>query len=128
MAHYAKVLNGKVTKVVVADEFSNLVDGTAGKWIQTSYNTKGGIHYDPNTGKPSGDQSKAIRYNYAGVGHSYDKVNDAFIPPKPYDSWLLNTETYTWEAPIAEPEDNNTYRWVEDSGQWEITGLNAKIS
>lgn len=128
MAHYAKVLNGKVTKVIVANDSTNLVDGTAGKWIQTSYNTQGGVHYDSSTGKPSADQSKALRFNYAGVGHSYDKVNDAFIPPKPYDSWLLNTDTYTWEPPIAEPEDNNTYRWVESDGQWEIIGLNAKIS
>ena len=80
MAHYAKVVNGIVTKVIVAeaDFFKTFVDDTAGAWIQTSYNTRGGIHYEPNSNTPSSDQSKALRKNYAGVGFTYDSDNDAF--------------------------------------------------
>ena len=105
MAHYAKIKNGKVTKVIVAesDFINSFIDGQPGKWIQTSYNTRGGVHYDPDTGLASSDQSKALRKNFAGIGYTYDLGKDAFIPPKPHNSWTLNEETCLWQAPIAKP-------------------------
>ena len=95
MAHYAKVVNGIVERVIVAEAefFDTFVDDTPGKWIQTSYNTRGGIHYEPNSNTPSSDQSKALRKNYAGVGFNYDSDNDAFYERQPYASWKLNTTT-----------------------------------
>ena len=88
MAHYAKVKQGKVVKVIVAeaDFFDNFVDDSPGTWIQTSYNTRGGVHYEPNSNTPSEDQSKALRGNYAGPGYNYDKTLDAFYPAQPYNS------------------------------------------
>ena len=100
MSHYAKIENNLVVQVnVVEDEFfySN-PDRYEGKWVKTSYNTRGGIHYDPNSGQPSNDQSKSLRKNYAGIGYTYDEERDAFIPPKPSEgNWILNEETCLWE-------------------------------
>lgn len=90
---------------------------------RTSYNTKGGIHYDPETGLPSEDQSKSFRKNYAGIGYSYDSERDAFIPPKPYDSWILNEETCIWEAPVSYPNDNKYYEWNEEIKDWVLVEL-----
>lgn len=123
MAHYAKVINGGVVSIRVAEPefFDTFVDSSPGEWVQTSYNTRGGIHYDQ-SGNPSADQSKALRKNYAGVGYSYDKDRDAFIPPQPFPSWTLNEQTCLWEAPVAMPSDGNRYTWNEDSGAWvEVT-------
>jgi hypothetical protein len=121
MAHFAKVVNELVTEIIVAESefFESFVDTSPGEWIQTSYNTKAGVHYNPETGEPSADQSKALRKNYAGVGYSYDRVLDAFIPPKQYASWILNTETCLWEAPTSMPTDGNSYRWNESVLEWE---------
>lgn len=124
MSHYAKVVNGTVTKVIVAEPefFKTFVDSSAGEWIQTSYNTRGGIHYDPATGKPSADQSKALRKNYAGKGFSYDQGLDAFIPPCPFESWTLNETSCLWNAPVAMPSDGKPYNWNESTKQWtEVT-------
>ena len=129
MGHYAKVVNGKVTKVIVAEAsfFNNFVDDSPGKWIQTSYNTRGGVHYQPNSGTPSEDQSKALRGNYAGIGYTYDSSLDAFYAPQPYSSWNLNTSSYSWEAPVAYPSGDATgsytgsYQWDEDLINW-VTG------
>lgn len=120
MGHYAKILNGKVINVIVAkaDYFDNFVDTSPGKWIKTSYNTRGGIHYVPNTDTPSEDQSKALRKNFAGIGYTYDAVKDAFIPPKPYNSWTLNDQTCLWQAPVAYPNDGNFYYWDEENLSW----------
>jgi len=120
MGHYAKVLDGKVTKVIVAeaDFFNNFVDDSPGEWIKTSYNTKGGVHYDPETGSPSADQSKALRKNYAGLDYIYDSENDAFYEPQPFESWTLNTSTFLWEAPVPYPTDGQNYRWDEDTTSW----------
>jgi hypothetical protein len=129
MAHYAKVNNGKVEQVIVAEVefFNTFVDSSPGTWLQTSYNTRGGIHYEPNSNNPSSDQSKALRKNYAGIGYSYDQARDAFIPPKPFNSWILNENTCGWEAPVAMPEltqeqiDNkNYYAWNESIINWEL--------
>jgi len=120
MAHYAKVQDGLVTKVIVAEAefFDTFVDSSPGEWIQTSYNTRGGIHYNPETGEPSADQSKALRKNYAGIGYTYNAQLDAFIPPKPFASWVLDEETCLWNAPIARPEGN--YTWNEDEQSWDL--------
>jgi hypothetical protein len=119
MAHYAKVLDNLVTQVIVAEEdfFKIFVDSSPGEWIQTSYNTYGGIHYNPDTKQPSEDQSKALRKNYAGVGFTYDIIKDVFIPPKPFASWVLDEETCLWNAPVERPEGN--YGWNEDILNWE---------
>jgi hypothetical protein len=77
-----------------------------------------GVHYQPNSNTPSDDQSKALRKNYAGVGFSYDAQKDAFIPPKPYASWVLNETTCLWEAPTPYPDDGGVYRWDEDTTSW----------
>jgi hypothetical protein len=120
MGHYAKVVNGIVTKVIVAEPefFDNFVDDSAGEWIQTSYNTRGGIHYQPDTDIPSDDQSKALRKNYAGIGYSYDANRDAFIPSKPYDSWVLDEASCLWNAPTPYPDDDKNYDWDEPTQQW----------
>ena len=120
MAHYAKVLNGIVEKVVVAEPsfFDKFIDTTPGQWIQTSFNTRGGIHYDPITGKP--DDGIPLRKNYAGTGFTYDKSRDAFIPPQPYPSWTLNEETCLWDSPVPYPEDGNAYIWNEETQTWNL--------
>jgi hypothetical protein len=115
MAHYAKIKDGVVTEVIVAEAnfFDTFVDDSPGEWIQTSYNTRGGVHYDPETGEPDG--GVAIRKNYAGIGYTYDASKDAFIPPKIYNSWTLNEESCLWEAPVAHPNDGNLYQWNEEA-------------
>lgn len=120
MAHYAKVERGVVTQVIVAEAefFDTFVDTAPGEWVQTSYNTRGGIHYNTETKEPDG--GIALRKNYAGVGFTYDKNKDAFIPPQPYNSWLLNEDTCLWEAPIAYPTDGGNYIWNEGLGDWEV--------
>ena len=123
MAHY-----------VVLDSNNIVVNGFVGRdenedgvnWEQyysakrTSYNTRGGVHYDPDTNKPSADQSKAFRKNYAGIGYTYDEARDAFIPPQPFPSWTLNESTCLWEAPVPYPDDNQMYLWNEETQQWDV--------
>mgnify|MGYP003121633599 CR=1 FL=1 len=123
MAHFAKVLDGKVVRVIVAEpEFiETFIDSSPGTWIQTSYNTHGGIHYEPNSTTPREDQSGALRYNYAGIGYLYDPVADAFYEPQPYPSWTLNTSTYLWEPPVAYPTDNEKYDWNEETQNWVLS-------
>lgn len=126
MSYYAKVVKNTVVSVIRADAsfFDDFIDDSPGKWIQTSYNTRGGVHYDPDTGLPSDDQTKALRYNYASIGYMYDTEYDAFYPPKIHDSWVLNTETFLWEAPIPEPDYNgstHSAEWDEENTQWVIT-------
>jgi len=121
MAHFAKIENGVVVQVNVVDEefFTNNPDRYQGQWVQTSYNTHGGVHYNPETNEPSEDQSKALRKNYAGIGFSYDEDKDAFIPPKPFNKWILNEDTCLWESPIPYPQDGKDYMWNENKGEWE---------
>jgi hypothetical protein len=87
---------------------------------RTSYNTKGGIHYEVDNNTPSEDQSKVFRKNYAGIGYTYDEQRDAFIPPKPYDSWIINEDTCLWESPIPYPNDGNMYEWNEETLSWDL--------
>ena len=110
MSHFAKVVDGKVTQVIVAESefFDTFVDSSPGEWIQTSYNTVGNQHPE---GRP-------LRKNYAGVGYTYDAVRDAFIPPQPFASWLLNDDTCLWEAPVAMPADGKAYEWEEATTSW----------
>lgn len=124
MSHYAKVDSGIVIKVIKANEdfFDTFVDDSPGEWIQTSYNTKGGVHYQPNSNTPSEDQSKALRKNFASIGGTYDPVRDAFYSPKKFNSWVLDESTCIWEAPVALPSDGKEYEWNETDQQWdEIT-------
>ena len=113
MAHFAKVQNGIVTQVIVAEPefFQTFVDTSPGEWIQTSYNTYGGVHKLGGT---------PLRKNYAGIGFTYDKTKDAFIPPKPYPSWTLNEETCLWNSPIPYPEDGEMYTWNEQTQTWDL--------
>ena len=113
MAHYAKVDQGRVLKVIVADEdyINSFVDTEPGNWIQTSYNTRGGIHTLGGT---------PLRKNFAGVGYTYDAQRDAFIPPKEFNSWVLNETTCLWEAPVAHPNENGQgYKWNESTTSWD---------
>ena len=125
MAHFAKVVDGIVDQVIVAEPefFNNFVDSSPGQWIQTSYNTLGGVHYDPETKEPSADQSKALRKNYAGRGYSYDAGRDAFIAPKPFESWTLNETSCLWEPPVARPDDGQLYTWNETEQRWDSVSL-----
>jgi len=110
MAHYAKVNNGIVQQVIVAeaDFFNTFVDTSPGTWIQTSYNTHGNQHPE---GRP-------LRGNYAGIGYTYDATNDVFYAPKPFPSWTLNESTWLWEAPVAYPTDGKVYIWDEATTNW----------
>ena len=130
MAHYAKVINGLVVEVNVADQ--EWVDAQPKvwyiEWIETSYNIRGGVYYDPATTQPHKDQRLATktagrkRKNYAGIGYRYDTERDAFIPPQPFMSWTLNNDTCLWDAPIPYPSDNKQYIWNEAEVEWTYTG------
>ena len=113
MAHWAKVLNGIVQKVIVAEQefFDTFVDDSPGEWLQTSYNTQGGVHILGGT---------PLRKNYAGVGFTYDSQRDAFIPPKPFNSWVLNEETCQWDCPTPYPNDGKVYSWDEQNLSWKL--------
>lgn len=121
MGHFAKVVDGKVTQVIVAEKefFDTFVDSSPGQWLRTSYNTRGGVHYEPNSQTPSADQSLALRKNYAGIGYSYDAQRDAFIPPKPFESWVLDEQTCLWDAPVPYPTDGRLYVWNESTVSWD---------
>ena len=114
MAHFAKVENGVVTQVIVAEQ--EFIDsgalGNPATWIQTSYNTQGGVHTAGGT---------PLRKNYAGIGFLYMADIDAFVPPKPFDSWVLNAESGTWQAPIPRPNDGKNYIWDEEILNWKET-------
>jgi hypothetical protein len=112
MAHFAKIENKIVTQVNVVDEeyfHANRETRYTGQWVQTSYNTQSGVHLLGGT---------PLRKNYAGIGYTYDEARDAFIPPKPFNSWLLNEETCQWDAPVAYPTDGKDYQWNEEQQQW----------
>jgi len=110
MSHFAKVLDGKVLTVIVAEQefFNTFIDSSPGQWIQTSYNTHGNQHPE---GRP-------LRGNYAGIGYTYDQTNDVFYAPQPYPSWTLNQTTWLWESPTPYPTDDKFYRWNEATTSW----------
>ena len=112
MSHFAQIdENNIVTQVIVIEQ--DVVDtglfGDPASWIQTSYNTSGGVHLLGGT---------PLRKNYAGIGYTYDNTRDAFIPPKPYNSWVLNEDTCLWEAPTPMPTDGKIYNWDEATTSW----------
>lgn len=114
MSHFAKVIDGIVTEVLVIEQ--DVIDtglfGDPSLWVQTSYNTYGGQHPE---GRP-------LRKNFAGIGYTYDAGRDAFIPPQPFPSWSLNEDTCHWDAPVAYPDDGKPYYWDEATLSWvEIT-------
>lgn len=127
MAHFAEIdENNIVVRVIVipneqqhrGQEFINNELNLSGTWMQTSYNTRGNIHYNPDTLQPSEDQSKAFRKNYAGIGFIYNEELDAFIVPQPYPSWILNEDTGLWEAPYPAPE-TGLQIWNEEFQRWD---------
>ena len=124
MAHFAKLdSNNIVTFVTVGRQEDDgreaeLSARTGDVYKQTSYNTRGGVHYNPKTGEPSADQSKAFRKNYAGLGYTYDADRDAFIPVKPYPSWVLDEFSCLWNAPVPMPNDGNPWLWDENTLSW----------
>jgi hypothetical protein len=111
MAHFAQVINGYVQQVIVADQ--DVIDSGAfgSGWVQTSYNTQGGQHRLGGT---------PFRKNYAGIGYTYDFQRDAFIPPKPYNSWTLNEDTCLWQPPTPMPTDGKMYDWDEETLSWTL--------
>lgn len=124
MSYFAKVEDGRVVEVISAEqEFIDTLKGND-TWIQTSYNTKGGKHYDPETGEE--DDKPPLRKNYAGIDYYYDENRDAFIPPQPFPSWILNEDTCWWEAPVPYPEitdaegDIIVHIWNEQEKNWVI--------
>lgn len=110
MSHFARVTaQGLVEQVIVAEQdfIDTLTDKTS--WVQTSYNTHGGVHALGGT---------PLRKNFAAIGFTYDPVRDAFIPPKPFASWTLNEDTYLWDCPVAYPKDGKRYTWDEATTNW----------
>jgi len=123
MAHWAEIDENKtVTRVTVGNNsdpgegYEWLIENLGGVWVKTSFNTVGGIHYTD--GEPSEDQSQAFRFNYAGIGFTYDEARDAFIPPTPHPSWVLDEATCLWVAPIDYPADGGLYVWDEETTDW----------
>lgn len=121
MSHFAQINeNSIVINVLVGEEeiFQSGIFGDPSKWIQTSYNTRAGIHYDPTTQLP--DDGVALRKNYASVGMIYDPIRDAFYLSKPHNGWILNEETCTWYAPIPYPNDDLDYVWNDENENWQL--------
>jgi len=109
MAHFAEVVDGVVERVIVADSAEWCKTNLGGTWVQTSYNTHGGVHTLGGT---------PLHKNYAGIGYTFDGTG--FAAPQPFASWSLNTTSYLWEAPVAMPEDGNAYTWNEETTSWEL--------
>lgn len=121
--HFAKVLGGKVLKVIVAepDFFDSFVDNSPGDWIETDYDTRGNIHYGTVDGEYKPDGGTPLRKNYAWPGHVYDVDRDAFYTNQPFPSWTLNNTTCLWEAPLAEPTNPELFYWDEEAYQADNT-------
>jgi hypothetical protein len=124
MSHFAKLDKDNIVVFVTVGrqeddgKESELTARTGDVYKQTSYNTRGGVYYNPETGVPSEDQSKALRKNYAGIGYTYDVGRDAFIPPKTFPSWVLDEQTCLWESPVPRPNDGKYHEWNEQSQTW----------
>jgi hypothetical protein len=126
MSHFAQINDQYIVQqilVISQDEINTGIWGDPASWIQTSYNTRGGVYYTPGTNTPDPDQSKAFRKNYAGIGFMYlsnGPEGEGFVPPSPYPSWVMNSFSYTWEAPVPRPVPNSPpfYQWIEDTLSW----------
>jgi hypothetical protein len=119
MSHFAQIDTNNIVQQVLVIDQTEIDTGNWGDpttWIQTSYNTRGGVYYTPGTGDPDSDQSKAFRKNYAGVGYAWDGVG--FAPPQPYPSWIMDSFSYLWNAPVPYPADDKLYSWAEESLSW----------
>jgi len=119
--HFAEIDKNNIVKRVIVAEQDFIDSGAVGdssNWIQTSYNTRGGIHYTPDSDEPDG--GVALRKNYAGIGYIYDSDKDAFYQPQPYPSWLLNEDSCQWESPIPRPDDDKRYKWNEENQSWDL--------
>ena len=138
MSHFAQINSQYIVQqvlVITQEEINTGIWSDPASWIQTSYNTRGGIYYIPDTNTPDPDQSKAFRKNYAGIGYmylAYGPEGEGFVPPSPYPSWVMNSFSYTWEAPVPMPVPNNPpyYYWDEATLSWvEVpASLNANIT
>lgn len=121
MAHFAEIENGIVKRVLVIEQsvLNTGLWGNPANWVQTSYNTHGGVYVNGTTGTP-------LRKNFAGKGDTYDKVRDAFISPRPmeYLSWILDENTCKWKAPVPYPTDGKQYYWSEKDLKWKVIKLN----
>lgn len=114
MAHFAKIEEGIVVDVIVAEQ--DYINGKEGTWVQCSYNTRGGVHYG-NDGQP--DDGVALRGNYPSIGEVYDSDNDVFYSKQPFDSWTLNETTWMWESPVEMPVvDGEAFSWDENNQEW----------
>ena len=133
MSHFAKLNQNNIVIFVTVGrqeddgKEAELSERTGDTYKQTSYNTIGGVHYDPITREPSDNQSKAFRKNFAGLGYYYDETLDAFIPPKTFPSWILDEETCQWQAPVPYPSDGLTYYWNETAVDWELQDFSEDI-
>jgi hypothetical protein len=116
MAHYAKIIDGIVIDVIVAEE--DVIVTRKGTWVQTSYNTRGNVHYGQDG---NADDGVALRGNYAGIGYTYDADKDVFYAPRPFASWTLGTNSWLWNPPIIYPDDGKSYYWDEDVYQADNT-------
>ena len=123
MAHYAYLDQNNIVTMIIVGKNENEEPGNWEEYYgakRTSYNTRGGLYYNPITNQPDIDQSKSFRKNYAGIGYTYDADKDAFIPPKIHNSWILNENTCLWEAPILYPNDGQMYVWNEETLSWKL--------
>jgi hypothetical protein len=131
MANFAQINDQKIVQQVIVIDQAEIDTGNWGdpaSWVQTSYNTRGGIYYTPNTNTPDPDQSKAFRKNYAGIGYTWlpnGPEGEGFTTSQPYPSWTMNSFSYLWEAPVPCPSDGNFYVWDEATLSWVYVGPNA---
>jgi hypothetical protein len=119
MSHFAEINSENIVQRVLVIEQEDINTGSWGSpdnWIKTSYNTRNGVHYAPDSNTP--DSGVALRKNYAGIGYTYDQTRDAFYVPQPYPSWTLDDDTCVWNAPVAYPDDGKMYSWDEENTQW----------
>jgi len=141
MAYFAKLGTGNIVEKVISInnsvitdsngneqeqlgiDFINKLYNTNDTWKKVSYNTIGGLYYNSNTGLLDTDQSKSFRKNFPNIGYIYDESRDAFIAPKPYNSWVLNENTCKWNAPISLPDDGNQYTWNEETQSWTLQNI-----
>ena len=124
MSHFAEINGNNIVQRVIVAEQDFIDSGAMGdskNWIQTSYNTQGGVHNSANFVESDG--GVALRKNYAGVGYTYDKTRDAFVPPKPHLSWVLDEDTCLWNAPTSYPDDGKVYDWDEATTSWKENGI-----
>jgi len=120
VSHFAHVTNGIVDQVIVVeqDQINSGAFGPPSEWVQTSYNTYGGVHYAPDSSYQTPDGGEAIRANYAGIGYTYDATDDVFYAPQPYPSWVISGPAWLWGAPVPYPTDGQDYEWDESTTSW----------